>query len=61
MVSKLEGIKKRLKFEGYFGVDPRGRNGGLAMLWGLEVEVNLINFYNYHINVEIYFEGSKMP
>jgi exonuclease III len=42
--TKLESIRVKPGFEGLFVVDPRGKSGGLALLWK---EQNMLEIQNY--------------
>ncbi|KAL0444621.1 UNVERIFIED_CONTAM: hypothetical protein Slati_2184800 [Sesamum latifolium] len=50
--SQIEALKRKF---GLFGcnVDPKGRSGGLALLWQRSVEVQLQSFSWYHIDVSV--------
>ncbi|KAF5450043.1 hypothetical protein F2P56_030424, partial [Juglans regia] len=52
-VSRLEGIRRRLRMEGCFGVDLHGRGDGLALFWKEEGMVDILNFSQRHISVWI--------
>lgn len=43
----------RWKPTGHFTVDPVSRRGGLAILWFHDVNVRVVGFYEYHIEVHI--------
>ncbi|KAF5449972.1 hypothetical protein F2P56_030362 [Juglans regia] len=60
VASKVEGIKRRLGWEGCFVVDPMGRKGGLALLWCKEKEVEILNYSQHHINAMVRSEEKKM-
>ncbi|XP_042982759.1 uncharacterized protein LOC122311987 [Carya illinoinensis] len=49
--SRLDGVRRRLGFEGCFVVEAVGRKGGLALLWREEVGVEVYNFSQWHISV----------
>jgi hypothetical protein len=51
--NKIEEIRSRLGFDGAFVVDRIGRSGGLACLWKLPFECNLINYSTNFINMEV--------
>ena len=50
---KLEPIRNRLSFSNMFVVDCIGRNGGLTLLWGEKVDVDIQNFSQCHINGKV--------
>lgn len=50
---KLKRIRLRLCLHGCIGADCEGRRGGLSLMWKEDVELSLINFSKYHINVTI--------
>lgn len=55
---KMEEVKRKLKFDYCFVVDSLRSSEGLAFLWKHEVEIELINFSRWHINV-IVIDRSK--
>jgi hypothetical protein len=42
-----------LGYEGLFSVDPIGKKGGLAFLWKVAEEVEIVNYSLRHINAYI--------
>ena len=48
--AKMEIIRGKLGFFSMLVVDLVGKNGGLALLWKEEVEVEVQNFSMRHIN-----------
>ena len=38
----MERIRKRMRYDGRYYVDPEGLNGGLALWWNKEVEVRVL-------------------
>ncbi|KAL0456837.1 UNVERIFIED_CONTAM: putative mitochondrial protein [Sesamum latifolium] len=57
-VSQIEKLKRSLNLFG-FCVEPRGKSGGLALLWQKLVDVQLQSFSRYHIDVSIKLEESE--
>ncbi|XP_041000998.1 uncharacterized protein LOC121246780 [Juglans microcarpa x Juglans regia] len=53
MAKKLEGIKRRMKWEGCFVMEPVGRKRGLVMLWREDVELEILNYSQHHISAYI--------
>lgn len=49
-MSKLEVVKRRLGFEGCFGVDPVGRSGGIPNSWKGDILFEVYNFSQRHIS-----------
>lgn len=41
--NKLESIRKRLQFQGFWYVDPLGLSGGLALWWTSEVSISVFH------------------
>jgi hypothetical protein len=50
---KMEVIRCKLGFSCMFVVDCVGRSGGLALLWGDDISVEIQNFSHRHINGKI--------
>ncbi|CAM8883204.1 unnamed protein product [Rhodiola kirilowii] len=46
-------LKLKLGFPYCFAVSSRGRSGGLAVLWGVDVDLTVRNFSDYHIDTEV--------
>ncbi|CAM8892791.1 unnamed protein product [Rhodiola kirilowii] len=46
-----EALRCKLGFKGCLSVRGRGKAGGLALLWGEEVDVDLLSFSHSHIDV----------
>lgn len=47
---KFDHIRHQLGFKNVFIVDRQGIGGGLALLWKDDVDLNIRNFSNYHID-----------
>jgi exonuclease III len=47
---KMELIRYKLGFKNLFAVDSVGKSGGLALLWGEEIMVDIQNYSGRHIN-----------
>ncbi|KAL0408772.1 UNVERIFIED_CONTAM: hypothetical protein Sradi_1811600 [Sesamum radiatum] len=56
--SQVEALKRKFNLFG-FGVDPRGRSGGLALFWQKSAEVQLQSFSRFHIDVSCRFCESE--
>ncbi|XP_062100654.1 uncharacterized protein LOC133806581 [Humulus lupulus] len=56
--SQLEVLRVRLGFCGNIVVEKIGRSGGLCLMWGDSVDVELIQFSKFHIDVFIHVVGS---
>lgn len=54
---KMEFIRCKLGFEGLFVVEPRGRSGGLEMLWKEQDQAKVLSFSHHHIDIEAKVEG----
>ncbi|XP_030498113.2 uncharacterized protein LOC115713770 [Cannabis sativa] len=55
-LSKKETIEKlrvAINFEGAFSVDAQGKSGGVALLWRVEGDVNLLGFGQNYIDASI--------
>lgn len=53
MIKNASFLKQKLGFVNLFGVDYRGRNGGLILLWKAIVQVEIQSYSNRHINVMV--------
>lgn len=49
-VSKLKTVKRKLGFEGCFGVELVGKSGGLAIFWKGHIQFEVHNFSLRHIS-----------
>ena len=49
--NKMEGIKRKLRYEGLFYVEGINNEGGLALLWKEKDMVNLLGFSKTFIDV----------
>lgn len=58
-VGMLESLKRKLQMDGCFVVDPMHRRGGLALFWKSENEVEVLNYFQWHINMLIKGKGNK--
>ncbi|KAL0286138.1 UNVERIFIED_CONTAM: hypothetical protein Scaly_2800100 [Sesamum calycinum] len=50
--SQIEVLKRKFNLFGC-NVDPKGRSGGLAILWQKSVDIQLQSFSRYHIDVSV--------
>jgi exonuclease III len=53
---RLEFLKAKLGMKNLFGVDSVGKRDGLCLLWKNEVEVNIQNYSQCHVNAEVKME-----
>ncbi|KAK2635603.1 hypothetical protein Ddye_030395 [Dipteronia dyeriana] len=51
--SRMEGIRVQLGFTGKLVVDCEGRSGGLGLFWTDKVNVSLLSFSRFHIDVRV--------
>jgi hypothetical protein len=49
----MENIRIRIGYNNMFVVDSIGRSGGLALFWNKEVDVEIKNYSQRHINAEV--------
>ncbi|XP_030487638.2 uncharacterized protein LOC115704575 [Cannabis sativa] len=54
----LERLRVRLGFEGLLAVDVVGRSGGIALLWKIEEDVQVLGFSNSYIDVSIHNDNN---
>ncbi|XP_042964510.1 uncharacterized protein LOC122298707 [Carya illinoinensis] len=52
-------VKRRLKFDGCFTVEPVGRKGGLALMWDCDTYVEVLNYSLRHISAWITVEEGR--
>lgn len=57
---KCNRVKRRLKCEGCFVVEPIGKRGGLALMWDNMINVEVLNYSQRHISAWITSEEGKM-
>ena len=55
----MNKVRTKLKFDCCFSVNKSGLGGGLAMLWNLDIEVNIASFSCHHIDAEVCTEKGK--
>ncbi|KAL9664257.1 hypothetical protein QQ045_019656 [Rhodiola kirilowii] len=48
-----ELLRYKLGFRSCFSVPSQGKSGGLALLWGEDFDVSLVNYSSNHIDVEV--------
>ncbi|KAK9006380.1 hypothetical protein V6N11_035421 [Hibiscus sabdariffa] len=56
----LEKIRRNMKMENSFYVDPLGIAGGLALWWTKEVNITILNAENNFIDAEIVYNGKEV-
>ena len=49
---EMEWLRSRWRFDKCFTVEGIGRGGGLALLWMEEVNIEVMSFSKYHIDVK---------
>ncbi|XVF87929.1 hypothetical protein PTKIN_Ptkin19aG0008200 [Pterospermum kingtungense] len=52
-LSKLENLKRRCNMYGLMAVDAIGRSGGLAMMWKEDIDLKLMSYLKFHIDMEV--------
>lgn len=57
-ISRVEAVKRLLKFENCFAIKNFGKSGGLALLWRDAVIVAVQSYSRWHIHVEASWQGS---
>jgi hypothetical protein len=58
---RMEWIRIKLGFARMFVLDPVGRNGGLALLWKEENELEIQNYSRRHINAIVMKSKEGIP
>ncbi|XP_057432608.1 uncharacterized protein LOC130725388 [Lotus japonicus] len=58
---KIEELRRRLGFDYYFTVDPRGISGGLALLWKKEVHIHIFQSSAYFIHSSVQASNDTSP
>ncbi|GKV52195.1 hypothetical protein SLEP1_g58784 [Rubroshorea leprosula] len=53
----MERVRRRLGFQNCFTVERVGRSGGLAMMWGKDVQLHLKSYSTNHIDMEVQAVG----
>lgn len=53
----MQEKSKRLDFDNYFEVNKTRKRGGLALIWSLELLVEIKSWSMHHIDVVIYAEN----
>jgi exonuclease III len=57
--NKMERVRVLLGFENMFVVDSVGKSGGLALLWTVDVGVEIQNYSRRHINAKVCSSPNK--
>lgn len=55
--NRLNPIKTKVGFSGFFVVDNVGHRGGLALMWNDMAQVDIKSFSNQHIDTEVSLDG----
>lgn len=50
---QVNNVCRKLGIENCLVVDSKGKSGSLAMLWSLEITVQITSYSNHHIDAEI--------
>ncbi|XP_059431505.1 uncharacterized protein LOC132165008 [Corylus avellana] len=58
---KMESIRCKLEFASMFVVESVGKSGGMALLWGEDVNVTIQNFSQRHINGVVKISDDGVP
>jgi hypothetical protein len=58
---KVENLQRLLGFAGCFAVDSNGLSGGIGLFWDDTVEVELKNYSQAHIDVEVKSKDQPQP
>jgi len=53
----VEGLKGTLGYDNAFAVSSSGRSGGLGLYWNKNTKVEILPFFQYHIDSIIYENG----
>jgi exonuclease III len=51
--ARSESLSSSLGFDHAFGVDSDGRSGGLVMLWNNNLNIDILGYSHYHIDVSV--------
>lgn len=57
--SKMEMLCSKLGFEGFIGVEPQGKSGGIAMFWNNVDNISLMSLSKSHIDIVIKTNDNK--
>lgn len=59
MVHDFDRCKFKFDFVNCLVVDSEGRSGGLALLWGREINLSILSYSKYHIDACVEEDGSS--
>ena len=51
--ARAEKIAGTIGYDNAFGVDPTGRSGGLCIFWNNEINIDILGYSCYHIDVKV--------
>ena len=60
MSVQMNKVGKLLKFDCCFAVSRKGKSGGLALMWNLEINVNMTSFSSRYVDAEAQTGGFKV-
>lgn len=58
-MGRIEKMKRRLKFQNCFAVDPIGLSGGLCILWKENVQIQIFQHTQNYIHSTVSFDNLK--
>lgn len=56
----MERIRVTLQFDTCISVNPMGRSGGIALFWLNANEVEIVNYFHFHIHAKLYDADAKL-
>lgn len=56
---QMENLKKKLRFNSCFVMDNEGKGGRLVLLWKHDIDISILSFFKYHIDLVLKVEGKK--
>lgn len=59
-VRDFERLKFKFGFVNCLAVDSEGRSGGLAMLWGRDINLSIISYSKFHIDAYVKEDGGRI-
>lgn len=57
--SKMDYVKRKLRFDYFFVVDNLGKSEGLAMLWNNNVNLHIQSYTRWHISMKADWQGGR--
>lgn len=49
----IERVSYKIGFSHHFSIDPFGRSCGLFLFWNEDINLEIVNYFNYHIHTQI--------